>query len=92
MRRTRLRLSALALILTLTALPVFAAGRPPLPTKTPKLFAWFKQTLERLVPALNEGRSTIDPDGSDGTSTSPAPENENDGRWTIDPDGRGPNG
>lgn len=93
MPRTRLRLSTLALILTLTALPAFASGRPSLPTKAPNLSAWIWQALTRLVPALDEGRSTIDPNGGDGTtSTSPAPEDEGDGRWTIDPDGRGPNG
>lgn len=90
MRRTRLHLSALALILTLTALPASASGHLPLPTKTPNLFSWFRQAFNRLVPALDEGRSTIDPDGGDVTSTSPPPEDENDGRWTIDPNGSDP--
>ncbi len=87
MRRTRLRLSVLALVLTFSVLPAFAAGRAAAPTKSPGLFAWIRQTLELFVPALSEGRGTIDPDGGNGTTASPAPEDENDGRSTIDPDG-----
>jgi hypothetical protein len=89
---TLLRLSALALVLSLTATPAFAGSRAGLPVKTPNLLAWLSQALERFIPAPEEGRSTIDPDGEDGTSSTPTPEDDSDGRWTIDPNGGNPNG
>lgn len=82
MRRTRLRLSAIALVLTLSALPAFAGERAALPTKAPNLLAWAWQALERFFPALNEGRGTIAPDREDGMSTIAAPEVGKDGRST----------
>ncbi len=92
MRSTRLRLATLALILTLSTLPAVAAERATRPAKSPSLFAWVLQTLERFVPALGEGRGGIDPDGGGGAPAAPAPQDENDGRWTIDPDGGDLNG
>lgn len=94
MKRTRLRLATVALILTLSALPASAGEQAPRTAKVPSLLTWAWQTLARLVPALDEGRGTIDPDGggSTPTSTSPLPEDDNDGRGTIDPNGSDPNG
>lgn len=66
---TPLRLSALVLVLTLTAAPAFAGSHAGLPVKTPNLLVWLSQALERFIPAQDEGRSTIDPDGKDGTSS-----------------------
>lgn len=94
MKRTRLRLAALALILALTALPSFAGERAPRPAKASSLLTWVWQALAQLVPALDEGRGTMDPNGDSPTTTqsTPSPEDDNDGRGTMDPDGSGPNG
>lgn len=93
MRSTRLRPTALALILTLTALPAVAGKGPPRPSKAPSLLTWVLQAFERLLPAIAEGGHGMDPNGGDGpaTSTTPAPEDDNDGRGTMDPDGSDPN-
>lgn len=94
MKRAHLRLAVLALTLTLTALPAFAGERSHRLAKNPSLLTWAWQTLGRLVPVLDEGRGTIDPngDGPTTTSTSPPPEDDNDGRGTMDPNGSDPNG
>ena len=94
MKRTRLRLATLALILTLTALPALAGERAPRPAKASSLLTWILQTLGRLVPALDEGRAGMDPNGNGPTTTptSPSPEDDNDGRGTIDPNGSDLNG
>ena len=95
MRRIGLRLALLTLALTLFTLPAFAGGRGAVPAKVPSGWDGVWQALVRLVPALAEGRGTIDPDGGDGSGTataSPDPTDQGDGRSTIDPDGRDPNG
>jgi len=95
MRRIRLRLSLLALALTLFALPAFAGGRAGVPAKAPSGLDRVWQALVRLVPALAEGRGTLDPNGGDGSGTAtanPVPEDQSDGRGTIDPNGSDPNG
>jgi hypothetical protein len=95
MRRTRLRLALFTLVLALAALPAFAGGRGARVAKVPSGFERVWQALVRLVPALAEGRSTIDPNGGDGAGTaaaSPDPTDQGDGRSTIDPDGGNPNG
>jgi hypothetical protein len=95
MRRIRLRLSLLTLALTLSALPASAGGRAAVPAKVPSGLDRVWQALVRLVPALAEGRGTIDPDGGDGSGTPTAssdPGDQSDGRWTIDPNGSDPNG
>jgi hypothetical protein len=95
MRRIGLRLSLLTLALTLFALPAFAGGRGAGPARVPSGLDRVWQALVRLVPALAEGRGTIDPDGGGGPGTatsSPDPGDPSDGRSTIDPDGRDPNG
>ncbi len=93
MKHTRLRLSALALLLTLTALPAFAGQQAARPAKTPSLLTWVWQALGRITSALDEGRGTMDPNGEAPTTQStPAPEDGNDGRGTIDPNGSDPKG
>jgi hypothetical protein len=90
MRRIRLRLALLTLALTLSALPAFAGGRGAAPARVPSGFDRVWQALVRLVPALAEGRGTIDPNGGDGAGTvtaSPDPGDQGDGRWTLDPNG-----
>jgi hypothetical protein len=95
MRCIRLRLALLTLVLSLTALPAFARGRGEVPSRVPSGFDRVWQALVRLVPALAEGRGTLDPDGGGGSGTataSPDPADQGDGRSTIDPDGGNPNG
>ena len=95
MRRIGLRLSLLTLALTLFALPAFAGGRGAVPARVPVGLDRVWQVLVRLVPALAEGRGTLDPNGGDGSGTgtaSPLPGDQSDGRGTIVPDGGNPNG
>jgi hypothetical protein len=95
MRRIRLRLSLLALVLTLFALPAFAGGRAAVPAKVPSGLDRVWLALVRLVPALAEGRGTIDPNGGDGSgtaTTNPLPEDQSDTRQSLDPNGSDPNG
>ena len=95
MRRIGLRLALLTLALTLFTLPAFAGGRGAVPAKVPSGWDGVWQALVRLVPARAEGRSTIDPNGGDGSGTaaaSPDPGDPSDGRWTIDPNGSDPKG
>jgi hypothetical protein len=92
MRRIRLRLSMLTLALTLSALRAFARGQGAVPGKVPGGFDRVWQALVRLVPALAEGRGTIDPNrgyGSVTATASPDPGDQGDGRSTIDPNGNG---
>jgi hypothetical protein len=93
MKHARLLLSALALILTLSALPTFAGERAAQSAQTPSLLTWVWQAIERFVPAVDQGRAGMDPNGGDPTTpTSPSSEADNDGRGTIDPNGSDPNG
>lgn len=83
-RRPRFRVLILLLAAVLAATPVLAARRDPTPAfrQAPGIFASLWQVLERFLPSLTKGRSTIDPNGS----TAP-PESESDGRAGLDPDG-----
>ncbi|HEX7181682.1 MAG TPA: hypothetical protein VF756_07555 [Thermoanaerobaculia bacterium] len=88
-RRAWLRGSVLLLLLTLAAPPASAGGLDPM-KEVRDVFAWIWQGLGGIVPAIDQGVSTIDPNGQP-TSGPAAPgdsaNEEADGGWTIDPDG-----
>lgn len=77
MRSFPVRLTVLLLAAVLAASPAFAAS-PRGTLEKPGLFASFRQLVLWLVPSLDKGRVTIDPNGA------PAPD---EGRSTVDPDG-----
>lgn len=80
MNRTVLsRAAVLLLAATLLASPVFAAGGRA-PEREPGLLAAAWQLLARIVPALQKGGWTIDPNGA-------TADDDSEGRHTIDPDG-----
>jgi hypothetical protein len=72
MRRIRLRLALLTMALSLLTLPAFAGGQGAGPARVPSGFTRVWQALVRLVPALAEGRGTLDPNGGDGSGTATA--------------------
>jgi hypothetical protein len=89
MRRIRLRLSLLTL-----SNPLRPAGfcRGAGLGKVPGGFDRVCQALVQLVPALAEGRGTLDPNEGNGSGTataSPDPADQGDGRSAIDPNGNG---
>ena len=79
MKRATSRLLCLLLLAALTAGPAFARGpEPARPGKEARgFFSLLWRSLADLLPTLEKGRSTLDPNG--------AP--ETDGRGTIDPNG-----
>jgi hypothetical protein len=91
MRRSpRFRVLILLLAAVLAATPVLAARREPAPAfrQAPGVFASLWQALERFLPPLAKGRSTIDPNGAPAPSSNTVPPGgESDGRGTIDPNG-----
>ncbi len=89
-RRPRFRVLILLLAAVLAATPVLAARREPSSTfrQAPGIFLSLWQTLERFLPSLTKGRSTIDPDGAPAPNSGTLPSGgESDGRSTIDPNG-----
>ena len=97
MQRLHTRTVGLALVLTLAGSPVLAGNRASVGGRSAAgFFEGIRHALGLLVPEsiLENGRSTIDPNGSpppapdssDGTSEG-GPETDADGRSTIDPDG-----
>lgn len=86
MKRATSRLLLLLLLATITAGPAFARGpEPARPEKEARgVFSLLWRSLAGLLPSLDKGRSTLDPNGA------PVPEttgSETDTRGTIDPNG-----
>lgn len=71
------RVTVLLLAAVLLASPVFAAS-PRAALKEPGLFASLWRAVQWIMPSLDKGGITTDPNGA------PAPD---EGRSTIDPDG-----
>ncbi|HYO13518.1 MAG TPA: hypothetical protein VE685_10020 [Thermoanaerobaculia bacterium] len=82
------RVAVLLLAAVLLSSPVFAlGGRTARLHREPGVLAVLWQLLESLVPAaptVEEGRGTIDPNGTTAEGT---PDDDTEGRGTIDPNG-----
>ena len=86
MKQTASRLLALLLLAALTAAPALARGpEPARPGKEARgVLSLLWRSLAGLLPSLDKGLSTIDPNGAPAPET---PGGETDGRSTLDPNG-----
>ncbi|HSK79939.1 MAG TPA: hypothetical protein VLQ45_26030 [Thermoanaerobaculia bacterium] len=84
MKRTASSLLALLLLAALTAAPAFARG--PEPARQGRgLLSSLWSSLLNVLPSLDKGRGTFDPNGSPAPESGPA--DATDGRAGMDPNG-----
>jgi hypothetical protein len=86
-RTVRFRACVLLLLVALSVSPAVAAGRRASEKRdAPGVFSLLWETLDKLVPALEKSRGSMDPNGSP-TPTSPTQGGESDSRGSMDPNG-----